>query len=297
MPKKQREKLKDKLLNQTLNQKEDKMNKAIRILLVGHNEFLRHELSLMLASENDIVIIGDCTSAKEVLSQTATLHPDIILMDKQLPDMDGIEATRHLKRNGLHYDGDVIVLADCADYQIEALDAGAALCIDREQLNRTELLNAIKQVYHLKHSVEQHNIFEETVELVVPPPVDSAQLFRFVCEIDELLESKGYNKSLQQMVGSWKRGTTITVLLGHNKLANLLNDLRKMPDVEQMEEQRPAIGGFPNHPSQSQIKTKSRACTRSRLLITLKQLGVEDRNRQTCGELAQATAPALWSSV
>lgn len=263
------------------------MNEAIRILLVEHNEFLRHELRLMLASENDIAIIGDCTSAKEVLSRAAMLHPDIILMDKQLPDMDGIEVTRHLKRNGLHYDGDVIMLADCADYQIEALDAGATLCIDREHLKRTELLNIIKQVYHCKHSVE----------LVVPPPVGSAQLFRFVCEIDGLLESKGYNKSLQRIVGSWKQGTTITVLLGHNKLANLLNDLRNMLDVEQIEEQRTAIGGFPDYPSQFQIETKSRACTRVSLIITLKQFGVEDRNRQTRGELAQVTAPALLSAV
>ena len=102
------------------------MNKNIRILLVDDNELVRHGLRHMLEPEENMEVVGDCSNAEEAFSKIARLCPDIVLMDIQMPGMNGIEALRSLKRNGLDYSGDVIMLADSLNYRVEALQAGAA---------------------------------------------------------------------------------------------------------------------------------------------------------------------------
>ena len=74
------------------------MEEHIRILLVDDNELVRHGLRHMLEPEEDMKVVGDCASAEEVFSEMARLYPDIVLMDDQLPGMDGIEAIRHFKK-------------------------------------------------------------------------------------------------------------------------------------------------------------------------------------------------------
>ncbi len=131
--------------------KEAKMKNDIRILLIEHNELVRYGLRRILEPEVDIEIVGDYANAEKALSQLKIFSPDIVLMDTQLSGMNGIEATRHLKRNGLDYNGDVIMLAESVDYRVEALEAGAAGYLLKD-MTCAELTQAIREVYCNKQS-------------------------------------------------------------------------------------------------------------------------------------------------
>ncbi|NQT47653.1 MAG: response regulator transcription factor, partial [Chloroflexi bacterium] len=102
------------------------MKKHFRIVVVDDNELIRHGLCRMLESEKDMRVVGDFASADDAIQQVGTLSPDVVLMDVEMPGKNGIEATHHLKNNGLNCQAEVIILAECADYLIGALAAGAA---------------------------------------------------------------------------------------------------------------------------------------------------------------------------
>ncbi|WP_201468408.1 response regulator transcription factor [Janibacter melonis] len=80
---------------------------------------------MMLGVEPDIEVVGEAGDGAEAVERAAQLRPDLVLMDVQMPGMDGIAATREIVRQGL---GQVVVLTtfDRDDYLFDALRAGAS---------------------------------------------------------------------------------------------------------------------------------------------------------------------------
>lgn len=209
------------------------MKEAIRILLVDDQELVRHGLRHMLEQEEDIEVVGDCASAEEALSRMEMLSPDIVLMDTQMPGMSGIEATHHLKRSGMDYDGEVIILADSTHYQAKALQAGAAGYLTKKDLKCAKLNQYIREIYWSKQLLDDsESSVEESVEMVIPPPANAAQLLRFTCQLEERLHDN--YASIMHLVGSWDRGTVITILLKPGRLSSLQDKLGNMPEVEKV---------------------------------------------------------------
>lgn len=226
-----------------LQGKENEMNKAIRILVVDDNELVRYGLRRMLEPEEDMEVVGDCANAEEAFSKVSRLHPNMVLMGAEMPGTNGIEATRSLKRNGLDYGGDVIVLGDSVDYRDKALEAGAASYLVKN-VTREELAQAVREVYQNRHSVERCNGYvDEAVELVVPPPADAACLLRFMYRLEEIFNDNF--ATILRTVGSWSGPTIITILLGPStSLSLLVLKLANMPEVEKVEEEPLARGTF-----------------------------------------------------
>lgn len=244
------------------------MNKDIRIMLIADQKLVRYGLRSMLEQEEDMEVVGDFASAEEAFSKIARLHPNIVLVDTKMPGMNGIEATRYLKETALNYGGDVIVLAECMDYQAEALKAGAATYLLKD-LTRNEFAQAVRVVYQSKQSQGGREVFvEETVELVVPPPTNAAQLLRFTSQMDEVL--KDAYASISQMIGTWDLGTVITVSLGYSSLSDLLDKLNDMPDVEKVEEGPIAKDTFPGDRKIIGAVLKPRISPSKRIFVTLK---------------------------
>jgi DNA-binding NarL/FixJ family response regulator len=117
----------------------------IRVLVVDDHTILRVGLRMMLNAQPDIEVIGEASDGNAAVSEALRLIPDVILMDIAMPDCNGIEATRQVKR--LQPETRVLVLTmhENEEYLFQVLRAGASGYILKEAAD-TELITAIRMV-------------------------------------------------------------------------------------------------------------------------------------------------------
>ena len=111
---------------------ENRISSKIRVLVVDDHAMVRQGLCGLLKRYSDILVVGEAANGEEAVASADTLQPDVILMDVTMPKMDGIEATRLLKRG----DPNVVVigLSIHTAVQVEAamIEAGASAFINKE---------------------------------------------------------------------------------------------------------------------------------------------------------------------
>ncbi len=97
----------------------------IRVLLVDDQHLVRGGFRMILQAEDDLTVVGEATNGKEAVDLVARAAPDVVLMDVQMPVMDGLAATRAITATG----GPAVLILttfDRDDYLFEALRAGAS---------------------------------------------------------------------------------------------------------------------------------------------------------------------------
>lgn len=114
----------------------------IRLLLVDDHVVVRQGLRMLLASEQDLEIVGEADSASQALSQLSRLKPAVVLMDIGLPDMSGIEATREVKRLAPETAVVALTIHEDEEYFFKMLEAGASAYVPKRAAPE-ELITAI----------------------------------------------------------------------------------------------------------------------------------------------------------
>lgn len=101
---------------------------TIRVAVVDDQPLMRAALSMSLAAEEDIEVVGEAADGAEAIKLAERLHPDVVVMDIRMPRVDGITATRQLTApdNGRPHKVLVMTTFDLDDYVVEALRAGAS---------------------------------------------------------------------------------------------------------------------------------------------------------------------------
>lgn len=116
----------------------------IRVLLVDDQPLLLSGFSLILSTEPDIEVVAQATDGRQAIDAVARHHPDVVLMDVQMPVLDGIEATRVVVADSA---AKVVILTtfDRDDYLFEALQAGASGFL-LKNADADDLVEAIRAV-------------------------------------------------------------------------------------------------------------------------------------------------------
>lgn len=117
----------------------------IKLLIVDDEPTVRKGLRMRLASEPEVVVVGEAGSGEEALALVETLRPDVVLMDVALPQMDGIAATQALHTTFPQLAVIILTIHDDKATQARARAAGAAAFVTKRGLNG-ELLAAIRNV-------------------------------------------------------------------------------------------------------------------------------------------------------
>ena len=97
----------------------------IRVVLVDDHAVVRTGLAQLIAAAGDMEVVGHASDGSEALSVVKETAPDVVLMDLQMPGIDGVAATRALRAAGV--ESEVLVLTSYSDSDriVAALDAGA----------------------------------------------------------------------------------------------------------------------------------------------------------------------------
>lgn len=98
---------------------------AISVLLADDHPIVREGLRSFLATQRSLNVVGEAVDGMDVLEKTAALSPDVVLMDIEMPRLNGIETTRHLHSS--HAPSKVLILSihEEREYLLESYRAGA----------------------------------------------------------------------------------------------------------------------------------------------------------------------------
>ena len=118
----------------------------IRILTVDDHPIVRQGIAGLLGIQQDMILVGEASNGREAIQQFRTQHPDVTLMDLQMPEMNGLDALIAIRNE--FPDAKVIVLTTYAgDTQIlRALKAGAQAYLLKNTLHK-ELMETIRAVH------------------------------------------------------------------------------------------------------------------------------------------------------
>jgi two-component system response regulator NreC len=117
----------------------------IRVLLADDHTILRAGLKMMLNAQPDIEAVGEASDGKQAISEAERLCPDVVIMDITMPECNGIEATRQIKRILPEVRVLVLTMHENEEYLFQTLRAGAAGYMLKEAAD-TDLISAIRVV-------------------------------------------------------------------------------------------------------------------------------------------------------
>jgi DNA-binding NarL/FixJ family response regulator len=116
-----------------------------RIVIADDHYSVRNGIKFILSGEDDIRVVGEAASGQEALELCRREHPELVLMDLRMPQMNGLTATREIKQQFPDISVLVLTVHENPNYLLEAIRAGAAGYVHKDAPQR-ELATAIRKV-------------------------------------------------------------------------------------------------------------------------------------------------------
>jgi DNA-binding NarL/FixJ family response regulator len=119
---------------------------AIKILLADDHVVVRDGLRLILEVDGDMQVVGDAANGRAALRMARELHPDVVLMDIAMPELNGIEATQRIREQCPSTQVVILSMHATTEYIHRALQAGARGYLLKESAGQ-EVAKAIRTVH------------------------------------------------------------------------------------------------------------------------------------------------------
>jgi DNA-binding NarL/FixJ family response regulator len=138
---------------------------VIRIVVADDQQLVRTGFRMILDAEPDLDVVGEAADGAAAVCLAAQLHPDIILMDIRMPQLDGIEATRLILKRDPAIRVLILTTFDLDEYVYTALEAGASGFLLKD-VRATVLADAVRTV-HLGDAIIAPSVTRRLVEQFV----------------------------------------------------------------------------------------------------------------------------------
>jgi DNA-binding NarL/FixJ family response regulator len=169
---------------------------TIRILVADDHPVVRDGLVAILGTQPDFDVVGEAATGIEVVQQTEVLAPNVILLDLEMPDLDGVEALKQLQQTETNARAIVFTAFDTDERILEAVQAGAQGYL-LKGAPRDELFNAIR-VVHNGGSLLQPMVASKLLRQVSRPTTETEALTPRELEVLKLVAQGLPNKEIAQ---------------------------------------------------------------------------------------------------
>ena len=177
--------------------------KKIRVLIAEDHTIVRQGLSALLRTESDIEVIGEASDGSEAIELAKKLIPDVVLMDIAMRNLNGLDATRNIKKLFPQMKVLVLTMYDNEEIIFQILRAGASGYLIKDSA-MTDLVSAIRAIYqgdsYLSPSISK-KVIEEYIR--------RAELGEKAC-MDDLLSAR--EREILQLIAE---GNSIPQIASH----------------------------------------------------------------------------------
>jgi DNA-binding NarL/FixJ family response regulator len=125
----------------------------IKILVVDDHEVVRDGISVMMGRQQGFAVVGEASNGLEAIEKVQDLHPDIVLMDLRMPQMNGVDAMRRIRAEDSEVKFIVLTTYDSDEYIFDAIEAGAKGYLLKDA-SREELFQAVRAVHRGESLIE-----------------------------------------------------------------------------------------------------------------------------------------------
>jgi DNA-binding NarL/FixJ family response regulator len=134
----------------------------ISVYIADDHAIVRDGLRILLDEQPDIEVVGDAADGRETVRQVTELTPDVVIMDINMPELNGIEATRQIMENCPSTRVVILSMFATQEHIFRALQAGARGYLLKESAG-IEVVNAVRQVM-LGHRYLSQKISEDVID-------------------------------------------------------------------------------------------------------------------------------------
>jgi DNA-binding NarL/FixJ family response regulator len=195
---------------------------SLRVLIADDHPLFRNGMRALLSSDPDMEVVGIATNGDEVISLAASLQPEVILMDLQMPGIGGIEATRRILHTSPHIRILVVTMFEDDHSVFASLRAGARGYILKDA-DEDEILRAIRAVGR-GEAIFSPTIAQHLIDFFAAPrPAILPHLFPELTDREReilLLIAQGYNNS------AIARHLTLSLKTVANHVSNIFSKLQ-----------------------------------------------------------------------